>query len=148
MASGDIVATDTASRIDLASVIGVLAGPGCILLGQWLEGGNVSALLQKSAALIVIGATVGACMVSFSLRNLSAAVRDFRKVISEDAPNPFDLIDRIVTYATILRREGPVPLQRHAQAEPYGMLATGLHLICSNVAPEVMSTIMERAFHE
>jgi chemotaxis protein MotA len=126
----------------------VLAGPGCILLGQWLEGGRVSALLQRSAALIVIGATIGACMVSFSMRNLSAAIRDFRKVISEDAPNPFDLIDRIVTYATILRREGPVPLQRYAQTESYGMLATGLNLICSNVAPDVMSTIMERAFHE
>jgi chemotaxis protein MotA len=148
MASSNIVATDTATRIDLASAIGVLAGPGCILLGQWLEGGRVSALLQRSAALIVIGATIGACMVSFSMRNLSAAIRDFRKVISEDAPNPFDLIDRIVTYATILRREGPVPLQRYAQMEPYGMLATGLNLICSNVAPDVMSTIMERAFHE
>jgi chemotaxis protein MotA len=148
MASSNIVATDTATRIDLASAIGVLAGPGCILLGQWLEGGRVSALLQRSAALIVIGATIGACMVSFSMRNLSAAIRDFRKVISEDALNPFDLIDRIVTYATILRREGPVPLQRYAQMEPYGMLATGLNLICSNVAPDVMSTIMERAFHE
>jgi chemotaxis protein MotA len=148
MASSNVIATDTAARIDLASAIGVLAGPGCILLGQWLEGGNVSALLQRSAALIVIGATIGACMVSFSLSDLSAAVRDFRKVISEDAPNPFDLIDRIVTYAIILRREGPVPLQRYAQMEPYGMLATGLHLICSNVAPDVMSAIMERAFHE
>jgi chemotaxis protein MotA len=148
MASSNIVVTDTVTRIDLASVIGVLAGPSCILLGQWLEGGDVSALLQRSAALIVIGATIGACMVSFSLRNLSAAVRDFRKVISEDAPNPFDLIDRIVTYATILRREGAVPLQRYAQMEPYGMLTTGLHLICSNIAPNVMSTIMERAFHE
>ncbi|MBV8055475.1 MAG: MotA/TolQ/ExbB proton channel family protein [Deltaproteobacteria bacterium] len=148
MASNNIVVTDTATRIDLASVIGVLAGPGCILLGQALEGGNISALLQRSAALIVIGATVGACMMSFSMRDLSAAVRDFRKVISEDAPGPFDLIERIVTYATILRREGPVPLQRYAQTEPYGMLATGLHLICSNIAPDVMSTIMERAFHE
>ena len=148
MASSDVVTTDNTTRLDLASAIGVFAGPCCILLGQWLEGGNVSALLQRSAALIVIGATIGACMVSFSMGNLSAAVRDFRKVISEDAPNPFDLIDRIVTYATILRRDGPVRLQSHAQAETYGLLATGLHLICNNVAPDVMSTIMERTFHE
>jgi chemotaxis protein MotA len=148
MSSNNIAVTDGGSRFDLASAIGVLAGPSCILLGQWLEGGNVSALLQRSAALIVIGATVGACMLSFSLRNLYAAVRDFRKVISEDAPNPYDLIDRIVSYASVLRREGPVQLQRYARMEPYAMLAMGLHLICSNVAPEVMTTIMERTFHE
>jgi chemotaxis protein MotA len=148
MASSDIVAIDKTTRIDLASAIGVFAGPCCILLGQWLEGGNVSALLQRSAALIVIGATIGACMLSFSMRNLSAALRDFRKVISEDAPNPFDLIERIVTYATILRRDGPVRLQTYAQAETYEMLATGIHLMSNNVAPDVVSTVMERAFHE
>jgi chemotaxis protein MotA len=137
-----------ARRFDLASVIGVFAGPCCILLGQWLEGGNVSALLQRSAALIVVGATVGACMVSFSTTYLFAAVRDFRKILSEDAPNPYDLIERVVNYASVLRREGPVQLQNHARTESYGMLVTGLNLICGNVAPEVITTIMERTFHE
>jgi len=136
------------ARIDIASAIGIFAGPGCILLGQWLEGGNVSSLLQKSAALIVIGATIASCMLSFSPRYLFAAIRDLRKVISEDAPDPYDLIDRIVSYATTLRREGPVPLQRYARTEPYGMLATGLNLVVSNVSPEAMNTIMERTFHD
>jgi chemotaxis protein MotA len=135
-------------KIDLVSVLGIAAGPGSILLGQWLEGGEPSSLLQKSAALIVIGATVAACMLSFSPKYLMAAVRDLRKVISEDAPDPFDLIDRIVHYATILKREGLVPLQRYAKQERYGMLATGLNLIVSNVSPEAMATIMERTFHE
>jgi chemotaxis protein MotA len=139
---------DSQSRLDLASIIGVLFGPACILLGQWLEGGEVSTLLQKSAALIVIGATVGACMLSFSPRYLFAALRDFRKVVSEDAPGPYELIDRIISYATILRREGPVALQRYSRMETYGMLATGLNLVCGNVAPEAMAIIMERAVHE
>jgi len=136
------------SRIDIASAIGIFAGPCCILLGQWLEGCEISALFQRSAALIVIGATVGSCMLSFSPRYLYAAIRDLRKVLSEDAPDPYDLIDRMVMYATILRREGPVPLQRYARTEPYGMLAMGLNLVVSNAPPEAMMTIMERTFHD
>lgn len=136
------------ARIDVASALGLLFGPLCILLGQALEGGQISSLLQKSAALIVIGATVASCMLSFSPRYLYAAMRDLRKVISEDAPDPYDLIDRIVMYASLLRREGPIALQRHAQNEPYGMLATGLNLVVNSVAPEAMATIMERTFHE
>ncbi|HEY6394922.1 MAG TPA: MotA/TolQ/ExbB proton channel family protein [Candidatus Binataceae bacterium] len=136
------------ARIDIASAIGLFIGPACILLGQSLEGGEVSSLLQKSAALIVIGATIASCMLSFSPRYLFAALRDLRKVISEDAPDPYDLIDRIVTYASVLRREGPVALQRYARSEPYGMLATGLNLVVNNVSPEAMATIMERTFHE
>ena len=148
MAGAEIKTVNTAARIDLASTVGVLVGPACILFGQWLEGGEVSSLLQKSAALIVLGATVGACMLSFSPRYLFAAVRDLRKVISEDAPNPYDLIERIVAYASLMRREGPLALQRHARLETYGMLATGLNLVAASVAPEAMDVIMERAFHE
>jgi chemotaxis protein MotA len=136
------------SRIDLASAVGILAGPFCILLGQYIEGGRVGALLQASAGLIVIGATVASCMLSFSPRHLRAALRDLRKVISEDAPDPYDLIERIVTYATVLRREGPVRLENFARKESYGMLATGLKLIVSNLPIESVSTIMERTFHE
>ena len=148
MATKEIKVADNVGRIDFASTVGVLAGPACILVGQWMEGGEVSSLLQKSAALMVLGATVGACMLSFSPRYLFAAVRDLRKVISEDAPNPYDLIERIVAYASLMRREGPLALQRHVRLEPYGMLATGLNLVAASVAPEAMSVIMERAFHE
>ncbi len=139
---------ESSSRIDIASVVGVFAGPGCILLGQWLEGGQISSLLQSSAALIVIGATLASCMLSFSPRYLFAALRDLRKVVSEDAPDPYDLIDRIVNYATILRREGPVPLQAHVRTEPYALLATGLNLVVSNAPPDSMITIMDRTYLE
>jgi chemotaxis protein MotA len=142
------IAQSTKTRIDPASVIGVLAGPGCILLGQWLEGGDIKSLLQRSAGLIVIGATMAACLLSFSPSYLFAAARDLRKVISEDGPDAYDLIERIISYAAILRKEGPVPLQKYAREESYGMLATGLNLVINNVAEEAMSTILDRAFHE
>jgi chemotaxis protein MotA len=146
--AGEIKVANNSGRIDLASVVGVLAGPACILLGQWIEGGAISSLLQASAALIVLGATGGACMLSFSPRYLFAALRDLRKVVSEDAPNPYDLIERIVAYASLMRREGPLVLQRHARLETYGLLGTGLNLVAASVAPEAMAVIMERAFHE
>lgn len=142
------IAQNTRSRFDLASILGVIAGPGCILLGQWLEGGDIKSLLQRSAALIVIGATVASCLLSFSPTYLFAAVRDLRKVISEDAPDAYDLIERIISYAAILRKEGPVPLQKYAREESYGMLKTGLNLVINNVAEESMATILDRAFHE
>lgn len=136
------------SRLDFASLLGLIGGPFCILLGQWIEGGRPTSLLQGSAALIVIGATIGASMLSFSPSYLWAAVRDLRKVISEDAPNPYDLIERMIGYATVLRRDGPVALQRQAHEESYALLATGLNLVVNNVDEEAMATVLERAYHE
>ena len=123
-------------------------GPACIIAGQLLEGGKLSTLLQASAALIVLGASMGACMLSFSPTFLLAAARDLRKVVAETSPDPFDLIDRIVNYSNVLHKEGPVALQTWIAKEPYPMLSLALNLLVSNVSPQSMMGILERKFHE
>jgi chemotaxis protein MotA len=136
------------SQIDFASILGLLIGPACIIVGQLLEGGKLSTLVQASAALIVIGASMGACMLSFSPTFLFAAARDLRKVVAETSPDPFDLIDRIVNYSNVLHKDGPVALQSWTTKEPYPMLSLALNLLVSNVSPQSMMGILERKFHE
>ncbi len=136
------------SQIDFASILGLLIGPACIIVGQLLEGGKLSTLVQASAALIVIGASMGACMLSFSPTFLLAAARDLRKVVAETSPDPFDLIDRIVNYSNVLHKDGPVALQTWITKEPYPMLSLALNLLVSNVSPQSMMGILERKFHE
>lgn len=136
------------SQIDFASILGLLIGPACIIVGQLLEGGKLSTLVQTSAALIVIGASMGACMLSFSPTFLFAAARDLRKVVAETSPDPFDLIDRIINYSNVLHKEGPVALQSWVAKESYPMLSLALNLLVSNVSPQSMMGILERKFHE
>jgi chemotaxis protein MotA len=136
------------SQIDFASILGLLIGPACIIVGQLLEGGKLTTLVQASAALIVIGASMGACMLSFSPTFLFAAARDLRKVVAETSPDPFDLIDRIVNYSNVLHKDGPVALQSWITKEPYPMLSLALNLLVSNVSPQSMMGILERKFHE
>lgn len=136
------------SQIDFASILGLLIGPACIIVGQLLEGGKLSTLVQASAALIVIGASMGACMLSFSPTFLFAAARDLRKVVAQTSPDPFDLIDRIVNYSNVLHKDGPVALQTWITKEPYPMLSLALNLLVSNVSPQSMMGILERKFHE
>jgi chemotaxis protein MotA len=136
------------SQIDFASILELLIGPACIIAGQLLEGGKLSTLVQASAALIVIGASLGACMLSFSPTFLFAAARDLRKVVAESSPDPFDLIDRIVNYSNVLHKDGPVALQTWITKEPYPMLSLALNLLVSNVSPQSMMGILERKFHE
>jgi len=136
------------SQIDFASILGLLMGPACLIAGQLLEGGKLSTLLQASAALIVLGASMGACMLSFSPTFLLAAARDLRKVVAETSPDLFDLIDRIINYSNVLHKEGPVALQSWVAKEPYPMLSLALNLLVSNVSPQSMMGILERKFHE
>ena len=99
--------------------------------------------MQASAGLIVIGASLGACMLSFSPTFLFAAARDLRKVVAETSPDPFDLIDRIINYSNVLHKEGPEALQTWVAKEPYPMLSLALNLLVSNVSPQSMMGILE-----
>ena len=53
-------------RIDWSTTSGLFVGFGLILLGQALEGGSVRSVVQWTAAMIVLGGTFGAVMVSFT----------------------------------------------------------------------------------
>lgn len=50
--------------MDRSTVFGVILGVGGIILGNALEGGHFSSLVQGTAAIIVLGGTLGATLVS------------------------------------------------------------------------------------
>ena len=56
--------------MDIATLVGLIMGFGAVIGGQLLEGGHLSALLQPTAAVIVLGGTIGATLVSFPVQDL------------------------------------------------------------------------------
>ncbi len=52
--------------MDILSVLGILLGVGALLLGNMLDGGQLSSLVNVSALIIVFGGTIGATLVTFS----------------------------------------------------------------------------------
>ena len=64
--------------MDIMTLLSVLFAFICIIVGYLLENGNILALLQPTAALIVIGGTLGAVGISFP----SKLFKKFLKVFS------------------------------------------------------------------
>ena len=146
--NGELVIEEKGGSLDLASLLGIVFGPAFVLIGQWLEGGDVRSLFQLSAALIVVGATVAACMVSFSPFYLKAAIFDLRKIITDDLPRPFDLVDRLATYAHVNKKDGRVALQQFSRKETYPTLISGIKLIANNAEREKIEAFFDRVLYE
>ena len=72
----------------ITSWIGILLGFAGILMGQFLEGGNLGQLLQPTAALIVFGGTLGATMLSSTLKEFSEAIRGVPRIFLRNHPTP------------------------------------------------------------
>ncbi len=94
-----------------ASIIGLMVGIVAVLGGNLLEGGRLSSVLQPTAAVIVLGGTFGATLLSFPLRDIIKAIQALKYVFFEQDLAPERYIDDFIRYAGIARRNGLIALE-------------------------------------
>lgn len=101
-------------RPDTATLSGLVLAFGGILGGLIMEGGKLKDVAQITAALIVLGGTCGAVMVSTPMAVLADAIRRLGHVIVDKVQPPEAVIDELIDYATSARRNGLVSLEGDA----------------------------------
>jgi chemotaxis protein MotA len=128
--------------LDRATLIGIPAAVGLVLLGQWLEGGNVGSILQLTAALIVFGGTAGAVLVSFPMAEIQGALKSVRDVVRDKPESAEKAVEEIVRLATRARRQGLMSLENELdQAHPF--LRKFLSHAVDGAKPQVLRDMME-----
>lgn len=101
-------------RPDVATLGGLILAFGGILGGLIMEGGKMRDVAQITAALIVLGGTCGAVMVSTPTYMLAGAARRLGHVIVDRSDSPEAVIEELIRYATAARRNGLVSLENDA----------------------------------
>jgi len=129
--------------MDLATIIGLVLGFGAVIGGQVLEGGHVSALIQPTAAIIVVGGTMGATIVAFPLDHLMQAVKDVKKVFFLSPTNHESLIKNLMAYAAKARKNGLISLEPDVQTIKDRFLKKGLSLVVDGIDPQKLKETME-----
>src|SRR3954453_3432095 len=97
--------------MDLGTILGLLDGLGMILLGNAIEGGKLSQIAQPTAAMIVLGGTVGATMIQFPFKTFLRAMKSVSSAFKEPPDHGHALITEIVGYATTARKDGILALE-------------------------------------
>jgi chemotaxis protein MotA len=113
--------------MDIGTIGGILFAIACILGGQALEGGHAGSLVQATAAIIVLGGTMGAVAVSFPVSDLKRGMVLAKMAFQQKKSDIGDLIKQVVELAGIARREGVLALeQRMAEIkDPFLKRAVG-----------------------
>jgi chemotaxis protein MotA len=105
--------------VDLTTLIGIVTGVGCIYFGHAL-GDALPA--TASAALIVMGGTLGAVVTQFPVRDLFGALSEVRRAFTGGV-GPLDpVVKQLVECARLVRREGLLAVEKVAEAEPDSFL--------------------------
>jgi chemotaxis protein MotA len=131
------------SKPDLASLGGLVVGIGGILGGMVMEKGELRQLYQVSAAVIVLGGTLGAVMLTTPMSVLVRAAKRLMLVFFDRSQSPLDTIEEIIEYATQARKEGIVSLEQAAGNVSDPFLRKALNLAVDGIEMSQIRSIME-----
>ena len=132
-------------RLDLTSLGGLPVGIGLVLLGHGVADGAFQSVVQLTAGVIVLGGTLGAVLVSFSLDQFWHAARSLKTVFVNDEPSSAKLISVIVSFARKARRNGLGAIDEELEELDEPFLAKGLRLIVDSHPPEAVRDLLEVA---
>jgi chemotaxis protein MotA len=130
----------TADKSTLGGLTLALSGIG---VGLWLDGGKLMQVLQPTAALIVIGGTLGAVMVQFPLRIVLQALGQLKHVFLSFEPESDSLVQNLLRYALKARKEGLLSLDAELEKIQDPFLKESLMLAIDGVSAVDLRKMME-----
>jgi chemotaxis protein MotA len=131
------------SRPDFATIGGIVLAVGGIAGGLVMEGGRLRDVAQVTAAMIVLGGTIGAVMITTPLSVLIRAGKQLGNVFFSSTESLSERIEEIIGFATQARKSGIVSLESRAALIVDPFLRKALELAVDGVAPAGIRDIME-----
>lgn len=128
---------------DLATLAGIVLAMAGILGGLILEKGQLSDVMQGTAALIVLGGTFGAVLVTTPLPVVVRAFKGLGKVFFEDSGSRTDTIEALIGFAAKARKNGIVSLEAEAAGITDPFLRKALGLAVDGTDLQEMRKMME-----
>jgi chemotaxis protein MotA len=121
-------AKGTTLRPDFATLGGFALALAGILGGLLFEKGSILDIAQITAAMIVMGGTLGAVLITTPMPVFLGALKDLRSVFLERTATTAEMIDTLIGFATQARMQGIVTLESEAPAVSDPFLSKALNL--------------------
>ncbi|WP_371324722.1 flagellar motor protein [Dechloromonas sp. ZY10] len=129
--------------MDKLSLLGLMLGFTAIIGGQYFEGGHISSLLQPTALLIVAGGTLGAILLQTPSATFARGIRMVSWVWLPPTIEQKKLIEQIVYWSHLSRKEGLLALENQIPAIKDEFTRKGLQLLIDGADPERLRDILD-----
>ena len=121
--------------MDVATLIGLIGGIGVILAAIFL-GGSAGTFINMPSILVVVGGTLGAVLMKFSLAQFVGAFKVAINAFTHKLDKPDELIASTVEMANEARKSGLLALEGKETDNPF--LAKGIQMLVDGHEPEVV----------
>src|ERR1019366_1191784 len=131
------------ARPDFATIGGIAVALAGILGGLLLEKGSLQDVAQVTAAMIVLGGTLGAVLVTTPLPVFIRACKGLGGAFLEKGSSTAATIDSLIRYATLARKNGIVSLETEAAAISDPFLRKALNLAVDGTDLQELRKMLE-----
>jgi chemotaxis protein MotA len=132
--------------MNLASVLGIPVGLGCLLVAFLIEGGNPASLLLPSPFIIIFGGVTGALLLAFDMSDVMSIPRLIGVAMRMPTTREKDLALRFVALAEKSRRDGLLSLEEDMQsldANEDALLKKGLRYVIDGTDSDALHELLE-----
>jgi chemotaxis protein MotA len=129
--------------MDILSIIGIVLGLIAIIGGAILKGSSAGALVGSAAFVIVVMGTLAASLVQTPMSTFLRAWRIISWVFKPPAADATAMIEKIVEWSNIARKQGLLGLEPAVEQEQDEFLKKGLQSLVDGGEPEAIRSSME-----
>ena len=129
--------------MDILSVVGVVLALIAIIGGAILKGSSAGALVGSAAFVIVVVGTLAASLMETPLATFIRAMKIVGWVFKPPADNPDAMIEKIVGWSNIARKQGLLGLESAVEEEKDNFLKKGLQSLVDGGEPDAIRSSME-----
>ncbi len=129
--------------LDKSTVLGLIVAAVSISTSLSMGGVSYSEILQPSAALLVLGGTIGAVMIQFPTQSILYALAQLHLVFWNDTLAPTQRIRLLTTLASLARRRGIVTLDAELESIEDTFMRKTFTLAVDGIHPDELRQRMQ-----
>lgn len=129
--------------MDITSIIGIVLAFASVILTMVIDGGNLLALLQASAALIVFGGTIGAVLLQTPLHVFMHGVKMASWAFFPPKDDREEQLRSITDWLRVARHQFVLALDPIADQQSDPFVKQGLRLVVDGVDAAQIRVVME-----
>ncbi len=128
--------------MDLATIIGFVAGIGVLMYGM-LSGGDIMTFIDPPSMVMTIGGGIVSTIISFSLEQFLNVIKVMPKILNGKTIPPFDVIRNLVDLSQKARREGLLALESAGEAINDDFMKKAMELVVDGVEADIIRESLE-----
>ncbi len=128
--------------MDIATVVGLIFG-FAVIIGTIVIGGGARSFIHIPSFCIVVGGTLCSVLIHFSMSQFLGIFSVIKKTVLVKVPSPHEIIQQMVNFAAINRRDGALALEEQIRKVDNQFIVKGLQMLVDGQDEDAVRDMME-----